>query len=150
MSLQSMLSIARSALFTHQRAMDVTSHNIANVNTPGYSRQRLVLTPATPLVEPLYTIGRGVDAVALQRSRDTFYDAAYRRDNGMLGFATGKRDYLSQIESSLNEPSDDKIKLRFPHPSSNSKSPSSMRNFVSSSWVPTIVAIVHSPSGGGE
>lgn len=109
MSLQSMLSIARSALFTHQRAMDVTSHNIANVNTPGYSRQRLVLTPATPLVEPLYTIGRGVDAVALQRSRDTFYDAAYRRDNGMLGFATGKRDYLSQIESSLNEPSDSGI-----------------------------------------
>ncbi len=109
MSLQSMLSIARSALFTHQRAMDVTSHNIANVNTPGYSRQRLVLTPATPLVEPLYTIGRGVDAVSLQRSRDTFYDSAYRRDNGMLGLASGLRDYLSQIETSLNEPSDSGI-----------------------------------------
>ncbi|MFN8588890.1 MAG: flagellar hook-associated protein FlgK [Burkholderiaceae bacterium] len=109
MSLQSMLSIARSALFTHQRAMDVTSHNIANVNTPGYSRQRLVLQPATPLVEPLYTLGRGVDAVTLQRSRDTFYDSAYRRDNGMLGLATGRRDYLSQIETSLNEPSDSGI-----------------------------------------
>ncbi len=109
MSLQSMLSIARSALFTHQRAMDVTSHNIANVNTPGYSRQRLVLTPATPLVEPLYSIGRGVDATALQRSRDSFYDAAYRSDNGRLGMATSMRDYLSQIETSLNEPSDSGI-----------------------------------------
>lgn len=109
MSLQSMLSIARSALFTHQRAMDVTSHNIANVNTPGYSRQRLVLTPATPLVEPLYSIGRGVDATALQRSRDSFYDAAYRSDNGRLGMATSMRDYLAQIETSLNEPSDSGI-----------------------------------------
>ncbi|MBI5170865.1 MAG: flagellar hook-associated protein FlgK [Candidatus Eisenbacteria bacterium] len=109
MGLQSMLSIARSALFAHQRAMDVTSHNIANVNTPGYSRQRLLLSPATPLVEPLYTVGRGVDAVGLQRSRDSFYDATYRSDNGRLGLATGMRDYLGQIETSLNEPSDSGI-----------------------------------------
>ncbi|MCC6649639.1 MAG: flagellar hook-associated protein FlgK [Candidatus Eisenbacteria bacterium] len=109
MSLQSMLSIARSALFTHQRSMDVTAHNIANANTPGYSRQRLMLRPATPLVEPLYTLGRGVEASTLQRSRDTFYDASYRSDNGLLGRASTLRDYLSQVESSMNEPSDSAI-----------------------------------------
>lgn len=109
MSLQSMLSIARSALFTHQRSMDVTAHNIANANTPGYSRQRLMLQSATPLVEPLYTLGRGVEASTLQRSRDSFYDSTYRSDNGLLGRASTMRDYLSQVESSMNEPSDSSI-----------------------------------------
>lgn len=109
MSLQSMLSIARSALFTHQRAMDVTAHNIANANTPGYSRQRLALQSSAPLVTPTYSLGRGVEASAMQRSRDSFYDSAYRSDNGLLGRATTTRDYLSQIESTMNEPSDASI-----------------------------------------
>ena len=43
MSLTSLLSIARTALLTQQKAIDVTGHNIANANTPGYSRQRLML-----------------------------------------------------------------------------------------------------------
>ena len=36
------MNIAGQALMTQQQAISVTSHNIANVNTPGYSRQRLV------------------------------------------------------------------------------------------------------------
>jgi flagellar hook-associated protein 1 FlgK len=106
MSLQSLLSIARSALNAHQRAMDVTAHNVANANTPGYSRQRLVLQSATPLQLPLYSVGRGVDAVAIERTRSRFYDDAYRRDSGLLGMATTMRDYLGQVETAMNEPSD--------------------------------------------
>lgn len=105
MSLQSLLSIARSALGTHQRAMDVTGHNVANANTPGYTRQRLVLAAATPLQTPLFPLGRGVDAVAIQRSRDTFYDSSFRDQNGQLGRFNTMGDYLSRIESSMNEPS---------------------------------------------
>ena len=50
MSLLSFLSIARSAMMAQQRAMDVTAHNVANAQTPGYSRQRLNLRPADPLL----------------------------------------------------------------------------------------------------
>jgi flagellar hook-associated protein 1 FlgK len=105
-SLASLLSIARSALLVHQRAMDVTGHNVANANTPGYSRQTLQLQAAAPLVLPRYSVGRGVDAAQVTRSRDAFYDAAYRRDNGMFGQSGTLNDYLGQIEASLNEPSD--------------------------------------------
>ena len=105
MSLQNLLSIARSALSAHQRAMDVTANNVANASTPGYSRQRLMLTPATPLQGPLFTLGRGVDALTLQRSRDAFFDASYRQDNGLLNSSTTMHDYLSQIEGAMNEPS---------------------------------------------
>jgi flagellar hook-associated protein 1 FlgK len=41
MSLSSILGIARSALLAHQRAMQVTAHNVANAQTPGYTRQRV-------------------------------------------------------------------------------------------------------------
>lgn len=106
MSLQSLLSIARGALSTHQRAMDVTAHNIANANTPGYSRQRLVLRSAMPLQLGTYAIGRGVEATTIQRTRSDFYDASFRRDSGLFGRATTLRDYLGQVETAMNEPSD--------------------------------------------
>lgn len=106
MSLQSLLSIARSALFAHQRAMDVTAHNVANANTPGYSRQRLVLSAETPQYGALFPAGRGVSATAIERTRDQFYDASYRRDTGGLNTATTLKDYLGRIETVMQEPSD--------------------------------------------
>ena len=106
MSLASLLSIARSALFVHQRAMEVTGHNVANANTPGYTRQLMQLQAASPLVLPRYSMGRGVEAEQITRQRDTFYDAAYRRDSGQLGNSSTLNNYLGQIEASLNEPSD--------------------------------------------
>lgn len=106
MSLQSLLSIARTALSVQQRAMDVTAHNIANANTPGYSRQRLVLQAASPLQLSLFPMGRGVEAVAIQRTRSSFYDASYRHDSGQLGLANTLSGYLGQVEAAMNEPSD--------------------------------------------
>lgn len=107
MSLASLLSIARSSLIVQQRAMEVTAHNVANANTPGYSRQTLRLTSATPLQMPMYTLGRGVEGNTIERARDVFYDAAYRRDYGSLGRSNTLNDYLTQIEGTLNEPSTD-------------------------------------------
>jgi len=105
MSLGSLLSIARSALIVQQRSMEVTGNNIANANTPGYSRQTLELQSAMPLMMPLYSVGRGVEANQITRQRDTFYDAAFRTDSGSLGQSSTLQGYLSQVESSLNEPS---------------------------------------------
>ena len=106
MSLTSLLSIARGALLTQQKAIDVTGHNIANANTPGYSRQRLVLHPAEPLHTPIGQVGRGVTAAGLQRFRDQFLDASFRRENGDLGRFTSQNDILSEVERAFGEPSD--------------------------------------------
>jgi flagellar hook-associated protein 1 FlgK len=115
MSLGSLLSIARSALIAQQRAMEVTGHNVANANTPGYSRQTLQMQAATPLELPLYSLGRGVEANQITRSRDTFYDEAYRSDNGMLGRSNTMSSYLSQIEGTLNEPSSSGLSAALDH-----------------------------------
>jgi flagellar hook-associated protein 1 FlgK len=106
MSLVTLLSIARTALLTHQRAMDVTAHNVANAQTPGYSRQRLTLGAAAPLLMPDGTMGRGVTAAGIERARDRFHDASYRQESGLLGRSATLADMLGQVEAAMGEPSD--------------------------------------------
>lgn len=105
MSLSSLLSTARSALVTHQRAIDVTGQNIANAQTPGYSRQRLQITAAIPLKTPFGTIGRGVTDFGVERVRDQFLDGAFRRQQGQLGLSSTLQNLLAQVEGAVNEPS---------------------------------------------
>jgi flagellar hook-associated protein 1 len=106
MSLASLLSIARSAMFAQQSAMSVTAHNVANAQTPGYSRQRLELAAASPEITPLGTVGRGVTEASIQRVRNTFFDARYRSESGLLGNSATMGDVLGQVEAAVNEPSD--------------------------------------------
>ncbi|MEO8633752.1 MAG: flagellar hook-associated protein FlgK [Gemmatimonadales bacterium] len=106
MSLTSLLSIARGALLTQQKAIDVTGHNIANANTPGFSRQRLTLSVAQPLQSPIGQFGRGVTATGLERFRDQFLDQSFRTENGDLGRFTTQNDVLSEVERAFGEPSD--------------------------------------------
>jgi flagellar hook-associated protein 1 len=106
MSLSSLLSIARSALLLQQRAMNVTAHNVANAQTPGYSRQRLQIVAATPGGSPNGSLGRGVDDLGVTRQRDLLLDATFRREAGGLGSSVTLSGYLAQVESSFGEPSD--------------------------------------------
>ena len=106
MSLSSLFNTARSALQTYQRGMSVTAQNVANAQTIGYSRRRLSVTSAEIGGSG---IGSGVSGVGIVRVRDTFLDAAYRRDNGMLGGSSTLANLLGNIEAVLQEPSDNGI-----------------------------------------
>ncbi|NOT09145.1 MAG: flagellar hook-associated protein FlgK [Gemmatimonadales bacterium] len=106
MSLASILSIARTALVTHQRALGVTSHNVANASTPGYTRQRLELVAATPFRTPQGLIGLGVTDNGVFANRDSLLDAAYRRESGVRGQAGTLHDLLTRVEDVFGEPSD--------------------------------------------
>jgi flagellar hook-associated protein 1 FlgK len=104
MSLTSLLSIARTALLTHQKAVDTTGHNIANASTPGYTRQRLALTAEVPLNTAIGQVGRGVTAEGIERLRDGFLDQHYRRENGDLGRFSTMKETLGQVEDVFAEP----------------------------------------------
>ena len=106
MSLSSLLSIARSALLTHRRAMDVTAHNVANAQTPGYSRQRLRLAANPPIAAHAGWIGTGVTDQGVMRTRDRLLDAGYRRESGLLGRSSTMQNYLDQIEAAVGEPTE--------------------------------------------
>jgi flagellar hook-associated protein 1 FlgK len=106
MSLTSLLSIARTALLTQQKAIDTTGHNVANASTEGFSRQRLVVTPEVPQRTGIGQLGRGVTAQGIERIRSQFLDASFRRENGELGSFRSTSDLLGQVERIFGEPSD--------------------------------------------
>src|SRR5215203_2187479 len=99
-------------LLAHQRAMDVTGHNITNANTQGYSRQEAVMATATPYdVEAGLLIdgggaqlGGGVEIEAFRRIRDGFLDLQYRAQSLRLGEYEGTSKATAQIEEGLSEP----------------------------------------------
>lgn len=72
------INLASSALRAFQRGLDITGHNIANVNTPGYSRQTLDLTQAYPIEfwsNGIRSVGQGVTMGSINRIRDLFLES---------------------------------------------------------------------------
>ena len=105
------LSIGLSGLQAHRRALDVTGHNLANVNTPGYSRQRVDLSPITnPTTANIFArsndAGTGVRAGTAYRLHDQFVEMRALQEHGTDGALKQSQAVLSQIEMAVNEPSD--------------------------------------------
>ncbi len=103
------LDIARRAIWASRLGMDVTSHNIANVNTEGYSRQRVSFRTATPLQLPNGQLGLGVAVGDVIRVRNRLVDQQYRQTSFTLGNAQIKESVYSQIEAIVQEPSDNAL-----------------------------------------
>ncbi len=110
MSLSTFLGLetALRGLLAHQRALDVTAHNIANANTIGYTRQRAELreTPPYDEVGVAGGLGTGVDVVAYARARDAFLDTQVRAQRMLVSYYEAREDGLRQVELALSEPSD--------------------------------------------
>lgn len=82
--------IGVSALLASQRQLQVTGHNIANVGTEGYSRQRAELAARAPLGVGFAAIGRGVEVTGISRTVDQFVNA---RLNTRLSAEAEQRTY---------------------------------------------------------
>ncbi|MEJ2455750.1 MAG: flagellar hook-associated protein FlgK [Candidatus Thiodiazotropha sp.] len=94
----SITSIGVSALTAYRQALDTTGHNIANVNSDGYSRQRVDFTAR----EPTYTgngyIGNGVEASAIQRQYDTYIASQMRGAQALTSQLQSYYDMASQLD----------------------------------------------------
>ncbi len=104
--LTGILDMAKRAMMTQQVAINVTSHNVSNASTPGYSRQRLNMVAAEPLKESFGLLGTGVEASSVQRLRTAYIDQQIRGTNANIGTATQQEQILGQVEAAFNEPSD--------------------------------------------
>ncbi|TAK32253.1 MAG: flagellar hook-associated protein FlgK [Chloroflexota bacterium] len=110
------LQTAARALSAQQQALDTTSHNISNANTPGYTRQRVELA-ATPPYTVVYEhqdaqpgqFGTGVEVTDISRSRDAYLDLQFRKVRERLGEANARSSSLSTIERTYGEPTDSGI-----------------------------------------
>jgi len=103
------LELGKRALATHQLWLGTTGHNIANVNTPGYTRQRVSIRPSLPSETMLGPIGTGVEAFDVSNVRDLFLNQQFRDENQSMGRWTASEKTIVQIEQVFNEPSDGSI-----------------------------------------
>ena len=99
-----LLSIGQSALLTQQKAIDITGNNIANVNTPGYSRQRLNIQQNSPVRIDNQTMSTGVTAdTGIQRFYDQFLGAQLNGENENLGRWEAQEQALEKVELMLGD-----------------------------------------------
>ncbi|RJX27124.1 MAG: flagellar hook-associated protein FlgK [Dethiobacter sp.] len=102
------LNISRLGMQAQQKALEVTAHNVANANTPGYSRQaaRMVTTAPLPYAGGKGMLGSGVKVAEIARIRDEFLDRQIRTEVQTLGQWEARSQVLSQIELVFMEPSE--------------------------------------------
>ncbi|VAV85579.1 Flagellar hook-associated protein FlgK [hydrothermal vent metagenome] len=99
----SLMSIARTALMSTQKSISVVSHNIANANTEGYSKQRTLLETRAPAEVGGLLFGRGVDIADISRIYDPFIEASLRDAKSDFSFFDSKGAVLSNVESIIND-----------------------------------------------
>ena len=104
MSLSNALQIGKSGILAHQRAIDVTGQNIANVNTPGYHRLRARLETAPDLqLGRNFSVGQGVRFAGADRLIDEALENRLRLAGTDAGGAAVTAELVSQLEGFQNE-----------------------------------------------
>ncbi len=98
--------IGKRALLAQQYSLNLTGHNIANVNTPGFTRQQAILSSSRPFVTTGGIFGTGVDVVDVRHLRSIFLDEQFRQETQNLGKWQMLSSSWSQIETIYMEPSD--------------------------------------------
>lgn len=93
--------IGRRALRANQFAINVTGQNIANVNTPGYSRQSVQFAAVAP--DGSSVVGAGVTIEGVRLYRDRFIEQRIESETAVAGRLTAQRDSLLPVENTLNE-----------------------------------------------
>jgi len=90
-----------SGLTAFRTVLDTTSHNIANVATAGYSRQRVELDATTPQIAGAGYVGTGVNATDVNRLYDAFLSAQFRSSQTASAELDTYLGFASQIDGAL-------------------------------------------------
>lgn len=107
-------------LFAQQKAMNTSAHNIANANTPGYTRQQVIMEASAPFPVPSLNrpggagqLGTGVDVNEIRRIRDKFLDYQIRMELGSMGQWEQREEVLKRVETVFMEPSETGLSALF-------------------------------------
>ena len=103
------LNIAANALNAQQNGISVTAHNIANVNTEGYTRQRPVLDARQPEVYGGLVMGRGVEVDTIAQYSDKLIENRLNQEKSNMSSASEMEKYMQVLEGLFNENSDTSI-----------------------------------------
>ncbi|WP_461255475.1 flagellar hook-associated protein FlgK [Treponema sp. R80B11-R83G3] len=99
------LEIGKRGVQAHQQALAAVGHNLDNINTPGYSRQRVEFTSVEPIFMPGLNraetagqIGQGVNVERIERIRDQLLDRRIVAQSSGEGYWTTRDRYVREME----------------------------------------------------
>jgi len=104
-------NIAKDALIAQRYSMDVTAHNIANVDTPGYSRQDPVMAARTSTPVNGLNFGTGADIAAITRNSDQLLENRLMKQKSSLLSSEEMTSYLRVLEVVFNENTETSISV---------------------------------------
>ncbi|MGB4439921.1 MAG: flagellar hook-associated protein FlgK [Sedimentibacter sp.] len=110
---------ATSALTVNQNMMDIVGQNISNINTEGYTRQRLDINSVSYNSSNVkfgtngVIIGQGVAASGVSQYRDSFLDLRYRMESAKVGSKDVQLDALSDLANVFDEITTDGLDAQF-------------------------------------
>jgi len=97
--ISSALNLGKTSLLANQKALEVTGNNIANINTPGYSREVPVFGEHPSLMIDGIMVGSGSYVSQVKREHDVFLARQLQEKNTSLGEEAGKSTPLAEIEN---------------------------------------------------
>jgi len=106
MGITKLFDISRRSLLTYQKALSITSNNVANANNPDYSRQRSLFSNVGPDYRTNIAIGSGVQLTDVERIRDQILDRQSWEYRQNYNSAQKQSSILANIESLFSEPSE--------------------------------------------
>lgn len=107
--LNSVMDSSLSALFAAQAGLATTGHNIANANTPGFSRQSVHFAARRPDIQPYGAIGRGVEIQGIRRMQDEFLLNNLRAQTSRLESYSAVDTALYEVEAILGSVDNDHL-----------------------------------------
>lgn len=107
------LEIAKSGMMTYNAALQTTAHNVANIETKGYSRQTTNVKSIVGNKTSITVQGYGVNVESITRSRNEYYDTKYQSTQSLLNYYKTESYYLTALQDHIcgNVVGDDKSRL---------------------------------------
>lgn len=104
--LNNTLNTSRLSLLSQQANIDIIGHNVANVNTPGYSRQVGIVQATPPLSDAPGMRGTGVETTRIMNLYDRFVGMQLNIENSNKGMWDARSGSLTDLERTFNEAGD--------------------------------------------
>jgi flagellar hook-associated protein 1 FlgK len=105
--LNASLAVALSGLTAEQGALETTTNNVANANTPGYSREVPILASSDPVVITPLTFGSGVTLQSIESVRDPVLESQIQQETQTQGQLSALVSALSQTQTNFTSSTGD-------------------------------------------
>src|ERR1017187_7799475 len=97
------LDMASRSLQTQMAGVEIAGQNLANVNTPGYSRQRVVIQTGPAIQTGVGPQGTGANLVAIQQITDSLLSGQIQSQGSVTGYWNANQSALDTAQTALNE-----------------------------------------------